>query len=193
MRHYFICFLALGVGIFCGCSSLQKTTIPPAAADSHKVALRNNAASLLYNLLGDEKNVSKILLIKRDSPELGRLIKAISATSKNVNQQLEQLAKMDPTLDLQALKLPPGETATREAIAKTKEYELLLSSGETFQFDLLMTQADALSYGWHLAGIAAENSSSREGARVFNEIRASYKDLYTQVIALLKTGTHEVK
>src|ERR1700744_2924986 len=146
MRAQLTWLVVLGMGIFCGCSSIKNSATTPPRANTQTIALRNNSASLLYDLLGDEKNVSKVLLIKRNSAELGYLIKSISETSKDASKQLEQLAQSDPTLNLQALKLPTGEVAARKAIAKTKEHELLSSSGENFQFQLLLTQADALSY-----------------------------------------------
>jgi hypothetical protein len=75
---------------------------------------------------------------------------------------LESLAKNDPTLNLHALQLPPGEIATRDAMSKTMEHELLFTSGEKFELHLLLTQTTALDYGSHLAKIASENSSSPE-------------------------------
>jgi hypothetical protein len=175
-------------GFLCGCANLQ-TTAPDEAptTDTQKIALRNNAVSLLYDLLGDEKKVKEILIIKRKNAKLDRLIDAISASSGDAAKRLEQMAKEDPTLNLHALKLPAGEMATRRAIAKTEEHELLLSSGENFEFDLLLTQVDALSYGWHLAGIAEKNSPHPEGALAFMEISTAYKDLYAQVSAMLKS------
>jgi hypothetical protein len=176
-------------GIFCGCAPFQKPA--PAqnapAIPAEKLQMRNNSASLLYDLLGDEKNVSKILIVKRNSAELGRLIKAISTTTGDGAKQLEQMAKADPTLNLHALELPPGEKATRDAISKTKEKELLFSSGENFEFTLLLTQADALSYGWHLAKIAAENSSRPEQVQEFDALSAAMQDLYKQVVALMRS------
>jgi hypothetical protein len=62
------------------------------------------------------------LIIKHNSPALGKLIKAISKTAGDGADELETLAKNDKTLNLHALQLPPGETATRAAISKTKEH-----------------------------------------------------------------------
>lgn len=171
----------------CGCASVHPTAAPSPATDSQKIALRNNAVSLLYDLLGDEKNVSKVLFIKHNNEELGRLIKSVSAASKDAAKQLTELAKTDPTLDLKTMQLPVGEVAARKAIAKTKEHELLSSSGGNFQFQLLLTQTDALSYGWHLADVAAENTVAPAEMRIFKEIGITYKDLYEQTIVLMKS------
>jgi len=87
---------------------------------------------------------------------------AISDTSADVKKQWEHLAKNDPNLNLHAIELPQCEKATRDAVTKTEEHELLFSSGREFEFKLLLTQAESLSYGWHLANIAETSSSSEE-------------------------------
>jgi hypothetical protein len=180
--------ILLCAGIFFGCAPFQKTA--PAknapAISAEQLQMRNNSVSLLYDLLGDEKNVSKVLIIKGNREELHNLIKIISATAAAAAKQLDQLAKNDATLNLHAIELPPGEKATRDAISKTKEKELLFSSGENFEFTLLLTQADALSYGWHLAKIAAENSSQPEQVHEFESLSVAMQDLYKQVVALMR-------
>jgi hypothetical protein len=176
-------------GIFCGCAHLPKPApvknSPTIAAE--KLQMRNNSVSLLYDLLGDEKNVSKVLIIKGSREAMHSLIKDISVTTGDGAKRLEQLAKTDPTLNLYALELPPGEKATRDAIAKTEEKELLFSAGENFEFTLLLTQADALSYGWHLAKIAAENSIDPSQIREFDSLNVAMQDLYKQVVALMRS------
>jgi hypothetical protein len=151
--------------------------------DASKTELRNNAASLLDDLLGSEKDVSKILIIKHRPARVSRVIKAISKTAGDGQDQLEALAKDDKTLNLHALQLPPGEVATREAIRKTKEHELLFSWGVKFDMSLLLSQTDALDYGSHLAKIAAENSTSAEQARKFHALDVALSALYQRVVA----------
>jgi hypothetical protein len=181
--------------ILCGCADRQTDApvVPPVTApavvspaETKEIALRNNAVSLLYDLVGQEKNVSKVLLIKHDSADLGRLIHAISLTTGDISDRLDRMAAADPALKLHALRLPIGEKATRDAIAKTEEHELLFSTGDNFQFQLLLTQADALSYGWHLAKMAADNSKQPEEVRAFTEMSGAMKDLYQQVVGMLK-------
>jgi len=187
-RFIFGLILPLGLVVLSGCAHTRQASVAkPAMTLSAELVQRNNAASLLYDLLSDEKNVNKLLIIKRNSQELGHLIDAISITSGDAQKQLENLAKADPMLNLHALELPAGEVATRAAIAKTKEHELLFSSGENFQFQLLLTQADALSYGWHLAEIGAKNSTRPEEIRTFTSTRLAMEDLYHQVVTMMKS------
>jgi hypothetical protein len=176
----------LFAGLSCGQAITQNSPPPNPAPDKSKIEVRNNAASLLSDLLSDEKSVSKLLIIKHNSAELGRLIKAISKTANDGAEQLEALAKNDKTLNLHALQLPPGEMATRAAMSKTREHELLFSSGQKFELNLLLTQTTALDYGSHLAKIAADNSSSPEQQRRFHSLDVALNTLFQQVVAKLR-------
>jgi len=184
--------LGVAVGLLPGLANAQKSPPPNSAndkdkaTDKEKIEVRNNAASLLVDILGDEKNLSKILLIKHNSAEFGRLVKSISKTAGDEAGKLETLAKNDPTLNLHALQLPPGEIATRAAISKTKEHELIFSSGEKFELNLLLTQTNALDYASHLAKIAAENSSSPEQQKIFHAFDVALNNLFQQVVAKLR-------
>jgi hypothetical protein len=156
------------------------------AADG-KMQVRNNASSLLAQLLDEEKNVSKILIIKHGSRELSGLIKAISTAAAEGAKALNDLAKDDPTLDLGRLDLPVGEKASRDALGKTEEYDLLLSSGTDFEFTLLLTQAQALNYGSHLAKVAAENSAVPKESDALLTTSKTLDQLLAQVKAMMRS------
>ncbi len=177
----------------CGCQSTQKpneASASAAAATPEKpgsnLQTRNNALALLDDLLGDEKNVSKVLIVKHNSDALGILIKDISKTAGDGATMLEALAKTEPGLNLKATDLPPGEAATRKAIGKTKEHLLLHSKDEEFQFQLLLTQSEALSYGAHLAMVVAENESQAERTQEFLRLSAQLRDLHERVLVMLR-------
>ncbi len=129
------------MAVACGCANVQKSetaaAVPAAvptmtASEAQKLETRNNAVSLLYDLTQEEKNVGKILIIKSGSKEFDDLIKAIAQTTGDSGVRLEQLAADDPQMKLHALELPAGEKATRAAIAKTKEHELLFRPAAIF-------------------------------------------------------------
>jgi hypothetical protein len=149
--------------------------------------VRNNASSLLAQLLDEEKNVSKVLIIKHASRELSGLIKAISTAAADGGKRLKGLAQDDPTLDLGRQELPVGEKASRNAVGKTAEHDLLLSSGTDFEFTLLLTQAQALNYGSHLAKVAADNSVGRAEADAFLTMSRTLDQLLTQVKAMMRS------
>jgi hypothetical protein len=156
------------------------------AADD-KVQVRNNASSLLAQLLDEEKNVSKVLIIKHGSRELSGLIKTISTAAADGAKRLKGLAQDDPRLELTRQELPAGEKATRKAEGKTDEHELLFSSGADFEFALLLTQAQALNYGSHLAKVAADNSADPKEVDTFRTMSGTLNQLLTQVTAMMRS------
>lgn len=172
------------VAVICGCAQVQHR---PPAQSPPSLDLRNNAASLLFDLLSDEKNVSKVLIIKRDREQLHQLITKISSVCGDAYKRMAQLADKGQELNLHVKDLPPGEKATREAESKSKEKELLHSSGAEFEFMLLLTQVEALNYGSHLARVAAENSSVPDEAQEFGRISSDLHELYEQTLALLRS------
>ena len=167
-----------------GCQHVKSDSIE---STTQKRQLRSNCCSLLYDLLQDEKNVSKLLIIKGERPEVNRLIKEISSAAATGAKKLEELAKLDRKLNLRASGLPLGERATRDAISKTRARELLLASGDDFEIKLLLTQAEALSYASHLAKVAAKNEPQPDRAREFTVLSDEMQRLYSQVIALLSS------
>jgi hypothetical protein len=170
----------------CGCSSVQQATLTPPPTKPTPVQIRNNAASLLYDLLGDEQNVNKVLIVKSASANNAALIKLIAATATTDMRELEILATNDPTLDLKAIDLPPGEVAARDATSKAKEHDILFTTGANFEFNLLYSQAEAQNYGWQLAGVAAKNSERPDEAQTFDAISKSMEGLDKQVLMALR-------
>jgi hypothetical protein len=78
--------------------------------------------------------------------------------------------------------LPPGETAARDATAKSKEHELLFSKGVNFEFNLLYSQAEAENYGQHLAAVAAKNSVRPDEQHLFETISKTMEQFDKQVL-----------
>ncbi len=177
-----IAALALATLLLPACRS---TNSGPVASPQGNLAVRNNAASLLHDLLGDEANVSKLLIIKRERDELNRLIKEISAVALNGAKKLDQLEKADVTLNLRALELPPGERAARDSIGKARAGELLRASGDDFEFKLLLTQAEALGYGAHLAKVIALHEPKPEHAKIFSDVSQQMEELRGRVLKLM--------
>jgi hypothetical protein len=150
---------------------------------------RNNCYSLLHQLLDEQKDVSILRFIKREHSDVKNLVKKIAAASGAGSKLLEEFARHDPSIDLDDIRLPPGEAATREAIASTEKKELLGQTGDEFELSLLLTQTEALSYAWHLAKVAGENESQPDRARALAGVSEDMKNLYQEVFALLLSKT----
>ena len=153
-------------------------------------SVRNNCYSLLHQLLEEQKDVSLLRFIKSEHSDVKTLVKRIATTSGTGAKLLEEFAKDDPSIRLDDLRLPPGELATRDAIASTKEKELLSRSGDEFELTLLLTQTEALSYAWHLAKVAGKNEPQPERAHALAGIGQDMQNLYQEVFLLLLSKTN---
>jgi hypothetical protein len=140
--------------------------------------------ALLFKLLGDEKDVSKLLIIKKDKRALHDLIKEISSATGEEHKRLEKIGKT-AGINLEDEQLPPIETAARESISKEKAKQLLSAKGEDFQFRLLLTQNEALTYGRHLA-LALLHGETEPDRRAFLEsVAKTLDDLQPRVFEIL--------
>ena len=174
-------------GVLCGCASTQPMSLTASSDQPTKLQIRNNAASLLDDLLNDEQNVDKVLIVKSASPDNTALIKLIAATAATHKRELDEMATNDATLNLQVTDLPPGEIAARNGSSKADEHDLLLSTGVNFEFNLLFSQAQAESYGQQLAAVAAKNSERPEEMHTFETISQTMERLDLQVMMAIRT------
>jgi hypothetical protein len=177
--------LAVTLSITCllaGCQSpgaiSQSKSHPPQS-------LRNNCYSLLYQLLEQQKDVSILRFIKPEQSDVKKLVIRIATASGTGAKYLEEFAKDDPTINLNDIRLPPGEVATRDAIASTEKHELLGQTGDAFALALLLTQTEALTYASHLAKVASQNEPNPQRAHALAGISEEMENLYNDVFALL--------
>jgi hypothetical protein len=169
-------------GILTGCQSHK---IKPAPVSGVSLSTRNNCYSLLHQLLDEQKDVSMLRYLKREHVDVKNLVKKIAANSGAGAKLLEEFAKNDPSIRLDDIRLPPGETGTRDSIASTKEKELLSQTGDKFELTLLLTQTETLSYAWHLAKVAGENETQPERALALAGISKDMENLYHEVFTML--------
>jgi len=179
--------LTVMLSVACVLTGCQSQQVRSPAESGATPTIRNNCYSLLHDLLNDQKNVSLLLYIKREEDDVNRLIKKIAANSATGAKLLEEFATNDPSINLDDIRLPPGEAATREAIAATKKKELLGQTGDKFELSLLLTQLQALSYAWHLAKVAGENESQPDRARALAGVSADMENLYHEVFVMLNS------
>ena len=172
--------------VLTGCQSPKAGSPSPSSAAQ---ATRNNCYSLLHQLLNEQKDVSILRFIKWEHTDVKNLVKRIATTSGTGAKLLEEFAKDDPSISLDDIRLPPGELATRDAIASTKEKELLSQTGDEFELTLLLTQTEALSYAWHLAKVAGENEPQPDRARALAGVSKDMENLYHEVFVMLLTKT----
>jgi hypothetical protein len=176
------CVVTTAACVLTGC---QPPKSGSALGVSSAPSTRNNCYSLLHQLLDEQKDISMLRFIKREHSDVKNLINRIAASSGAGSELLEDFARQDPSLRLDDIRLPPGETATRAAIASTERKELLGQTGDKFELTLLLTQTEALSYGWHLAKVASENEPQPNRARALAGMSEDLKKLYHEEFAML--------
>jgi hypothetical protein len=183
MRNLLL-MMVLANCVWMGCKS---PNIKAAAHPGTALAARNNGYSLLHQLLDENKDISWLHFIKKEDSELKSLMKKIATACGSDSALLEKFAKSDPSIILDDLELPPAEVATRNAIAASKKDAILGRSGDAFELTLLLSQAEALSYAWHLAKVTAENETQPEHAHALESIGDEMESLYGQVFVLLRS------
>ena len=168
-----------------GCQSAQVRPVPAAGELSPRgsatLSVRDNACALLHQLLNEEKDISFLHFIKREHTSIRKLMTQIGSSCGKGAKLLEQFAKDDASINLQGTDLPPGEVAARAAIAVTKKHALLENKGSDFELNLLLTQTEALNYGWHLAEVASKNEPQPEHARALADLAEELHNLYNAV------------
>lgn len=182
MRRKILISVLLTASLGCASTGAPSRPREAPAASAHGYAL-------LYEILGQERQVSKLLVIKEERQALETVIDAIAETCGTAYERLEGFAKEDPRLDLSDTGLPVEEVRTRQAIAGTRRDQLLAASGREFELQLLWTQNEALTYAAHLADTLAR--SDPDSARLAF-VRALWKDLtrlQQDVQALLRRPT----
>ncbi|HEY3913435.1 MAG TPA: hypothetical protein VGN61_03025 [Verrucomicrobiae bacterium] len=182
MKNILCLVAAASLFIFIGGQSVKAAPSEPISPNPET---RNNCYSLLHQLLDEQKDVSMLRFIKREHTDVKDLIKKIAKTSKIESKLLEKFAKKDPPLILDDIGLPPGEVATRAAIASTKKKAPLGQKGDEFELSLLLTQTEALNYAWHLAQVAGENDTQPDRAHALAGISEEMKNLYHEVFLML--------
>jgi hypothetical protein len=176
--------MGLALLILVGCETVQDgRSAAPTRGDTNQV--RNQGYSLLYELLGKERHVNRVLLIKKETPEVGDLIDEIARHTGDAADQLKEFTKADPTLDLNQVDLPLAERKVRSSIESAQTKELLTSSGREFELRLLLTQAEALTYGRHLAKVLAEHDNDVRRRLFFENLSRQFEGLHQKVMGLL--------
>lgn len=159
--------LLLSLALACAGSGRREPAPVRAAPSGHGYAL-------LYELLGQERQVSMLLVVKGERDALERVIDDIAEVCADAYEELGELAEADPRLDLADTGLPAEERKTREAIAATRRDQLLAASGSELELQLLLAQNEALVYLTHLVDTLSR--SEPDPARLAF-VRALWKEL----------------
>jgi hypothetical protein len=137
--------------------------------------------ALLGQLMGDEKDLSKLLIIKKERPELNAVVKRISETAKLSH---DHLVALQGKHGFDRDNLPPTESAARKLISNHRAKELILEGGKNFELKLLLAQNEALTYGAALAEALAKREPDSKQQQWLLNLSNSLSGLQKQVYDL---------
>ena len=146
---------------------------------------RNEGYALLHELVSKQKDVSKILIIKKEKSDVHAVIKEISVVSHEAAKRLEAFAAQDKSINLKARGLPLVEEKTRASIESARTKQLLGSSKRKFELALLLTQTEALTYGNHMAKSLAQIETEPQRRAYLNQLSGQLDGLYVKVLNLI--------
>jgi hypothetical protein len=175
--------LIAGAMAVTGCSTGRK--VPPTAA-MPQARVRNEGYSLLYQLMSQESDVAKLLIIKHADAPIADIIKEIASTCGQAKKELELFREKDRQLNLEMPHLPEIEQKTRAAIESNVTKRLLFSSGKKFEIRLLFTQAQAMNYAAHLAQVLHDQEDNPLRQKFLATVAERCITLHDRVMELLK-------
>jgi len=142
--------------------------------------------ALLHELLGNEKDVSKLLLVKDVPKPVKQTIDAISDVAGKGKDRLEELAGAPPPIDLDDTGLPADEQRAREAIADLRKHRLLAATGRALEVELLVSQNEALVYAIGLTETLARSEPNAERLAFVRALHEDVARLQRDVLGLLR-------
>ena len=171
-----------------GCFAKPPPAAPPEGI-SHNGGLiheRNEGYSLLHNLLGDEADVSKLLIIKHVDDPLAGLLKQISAAAGDGKKQLETFATPQSRIEFDVDDLPKLEAASRDLERKHQTKLLLTSSGPALALNLLFTQAEATAYAANLCTATASLEDDPARRDFLQQLGARFAAFHDQLLSMMQ-------
>jgi hypothetical protein len=178
-----LCALMLA-GSLSGCTILGKPEPAPPEPDYPTV---NEGYNLLYEVVSTQKFTDKLLLIKIESDAVDAVISELSEDAARMEAQLQEIAREDPTLDLEREILPEVERRKRDSVQMERLKDLLGGTGKRFERLLLLTQSGALNQTRHLARVVVETEAREDRKAFWREVQRQFDENYRNVVELLES------
>jgi hypothetical protein len=143
----------------------------------------NDGFTLLYELMGKESDVDKILILRNASEPTQAIVQEIAKTCAAAKEHLDLLAKQNRLLHLDHHELPRAEIDAREAIAWSTTKKLIL--GAEFELKLVLTQISSTEYAAFLALTLADRDKDKERKAWLQELGKSFQELHQKIVQRL--------
>lgn len=171
-------FLAVAVP---GCSATKTAGDQPTQA----VIDRLEGLMLLDGVLSKQTDLDKVTVIKTVRPEVKPILTAITKASEQGSKTVRQiLGSATPKGYEPAEGLPAMEEAAREGIEAVTTRQIIFSSGNSLEFQLLYNQLQSSRYISQLA-LALSNKSEGQDREKLRAISDEFNKFYDQIYGLM--------
>jgi hypothetical protein len=167
----------------CAIAGSNQTTDPM----RQQLADPNSGYALLYSIVSVQKNSDKILIIRKVSPDVSALTNEISDLAGDLDTQLKQLAKDDPSIKLDAVVLPTIEIRQRESAALERAKQFLAITGKPFERLLLLTESGVLTTERHLTRVMGDEEKNPQRKIFWKNAQQRFDQIYAKLRALLES------
>ena len=167
----------------CAITGSNQTTDPT----RDQLADPNSGYALLYSIVSVQKNSDKILIIRKVSPEVSALTNEISDLAGDLDTQLKQLAKDDPSIKLDAVVLPTIENRQRQSAALERAKQFLAITGKPFERLLLLTESGVLTTERHLTRVMGDEEKNPQRKIFWKNAQQRFDQIYAKLRALLES------
>jgi len=176
--------VSLLLALLIGCQTARPYAAAPPTDEAG--VERNHGYALLYSTIESETQVDQVMMVKRPRPEVAELLREIAGFAKAQREQLDALAVADDSLGYDIHGLPYVEAKTRDLITATTTRSIMLSGGKAFEFNILLTQHEALSYIKHLARALHEMDDDPDRQAFLKSLADEAGVLHERVITLMR-------
>ena len=165
----------------CLCSANPK----PSSHNGGLIRELNEGYSLLHQLMSDESDVSKMLIIKHADEPVAGVVKEISGACQAAKTSMDGFPKTDVRIEFDVPDLPRIEQESRDLDSSIEEKELLFSSGKTFEMRLIYSQAQAMEYGEVLCKALAAREDDAGRKAFVTDLSKQCADFRDRLLGLL--------
>jgi hypothetical protein len=146
---------------------------------------QNEGYGLLYKLMVDNSDVSKIVIFTKADDSVVRLVREIAEASQDAKKQMDEFPKSDSHIEYDEPDLPALETKGRELQSSQDAKGLLTSGGKEFEVLLIFTQAEATDYAVQLSKALIENEKDPTRLTFLTNLSKQFADFHVRLMDLL--------
>lgn len=160
----------------------------PASELSEQRKLLSDGYSLLHADASSMQRLEWVIYLKTESAEFEKMARSVSDYGKELQENLERIARDYPGVRIDLKPLPEIEMRKRFAVGKDRAIEfapLIGRSGAEYERTMLISLSNGLNHESHMCQVLAAEEPDPGLNKFLLECERRYHDLYKAVMALL--------